>query len=156
MSSYAPAEPTAHQCVQYIKPLLVSLQNQFGYQDPSFDMEDMMGTIPRVLSLSPGDQSAGGQGGSGSEHQCFEDQRCNGTLRKQATPRPAGPPGSDGAPGDTSFSTVILASLMLNIFSLFLSLFVCLFVCVLFAYVERLNSYVMKSPIQINVNIIII
>uniref|UniRef100_A0A674F100 Receptor protein-tyrosine kinase n=1 Tax=Salmo trutta TaxID=8032 RepID=A0A674F100_SALTR len=146
-------KPTAPQCVQYIKPLLVSLQNQFVYQDPSFDMEDMLGTIPRVLSLSPGDQSAGGQGGSGPEHQCFEDQRCNGTLRKQATPRPAGPPGSDGAPGDTSFSTVILASLMLNIFSLF---YLCLFVCVLFAYVERLNSYVMKSPIQINGNIIII
>uniref|UniRef100_A0A674F1V7 Receptor protein-tyrosine kinase n=1 Tax=Salmo trutta TaxID=8032 RepID=A0A674F1V7_SALTR len=153
VSSYAPVEPTAPQCVQYIKPLLVSLQNQFVYQDPSFDMEDMLGTIPRVLSLSPGDQSAGGQGGSGPEHQCFEDQRCNGTLRKQATPRPAGPPGSDGAPGDTSFSTVILASLMLNIFSLF---YLCLFVCVLFAYVERLNSYVMKSPIQINGNIIII
>uniref|UniRef100_A0A674F115 Receptor protein-tyrosine kinase n=1 Tax=Salmo trutta TaxID=8032 RepID=A0A674F115_SALTR len=74
---------------RYIKPLLVSLQNQFVYQDPSFDMEDMLGTIPRVLSLSPGDQSAGGQGGSGPEHQCFEDQRCNGTLRKQATPRPS-------------------------------------------------------------------
>uniref|UniRef100_A0A8C7R692 Receptor protein-tyrosine kinase n=1 Tax=Oncorhynchus mykiss TaxID=8022 RepID=A0A8C7R692_ONCMY len=67
---------------RYIKPLLVSLQNQFVYQDPSFDMEDMLGTIPRVLSLSPGDQSAGGQGGSGQEHQRFEDQRCNGTLRK--------------------------------------------------------------------------
>uniref|UniRef100_A0A8C8FVX2 Receptor protein-tyrosine kinase n=1 Tax=Oncorhynchus tshawytscha TaxID=74940 RepID=A0A8C8FVX2_ONCTS len=66
-----------------------SNRNQFVYQDPSFDMEDMLGTIPRVLSLSPGDQSAGGQGGSGPEHQCFEDQRCNGTLRKQATPRPS-------------------------------------------------------------------
>uniref|UniRef100_A0A8C7GQM0 Receptor protein-tyrosine kinase n=1 Tax=Oncorhynchus kisutch TaxID=8019 RepID=A0A8C7GQM0_ONCKI len=111
-----PTEPTAHQCAQYIKPLLVSLQNQFVYQDPSFDMEDMLGTIPRVLSLSPGDQSAGGQGGSGPEHQRFEDQRCNGTLRKQATPRPAGPPRSDGEPGDASFTAVILASLMLNIF----------------------------------------
>uniref|UniRef100_A0A8C7GPU9 Receptor protein-tyrosine kinase n=1 Tax=Oncorhynchus kisutch TaxID=8019 RepID=A0A8C7GPU9_ONCKI len=66
-----------------------SNRNQFVYQDPSFDMEDMLGTIPRVLSLSPGDQSAGGQGGSGPEHQRFEDQRCNGTLRKQATPRPS-------------------------------------------------------------------
>uniref|UniRef100_A0A4W5LLL3 receptor protein-tyrosine kinase n=1 Tax=Hucho hucho TaxID=62062 RepID=A0A4W5LLL3_9TELE len=61
-----------------------SNRNQFVYQDPSFDMEDMLGTIPRVLSLSPGDQSAGGQGGSGPE-----PQRCNGTLRKQATPRPS-------------------------------------------------------------------
>lgn len=128
MSSYAPAEPTAHQCVQYIKPLLVSLQNQFGYQDPSFDMEDMMGTIPRVLSLSvvpgcrpPGDQSAGGQGGSGQEDKRFEDQRCNGTLRKQASPRPAGPPGQGGAPGDTSFSSYfnfLDSSYILSIFCL--------------------------------------
>uniref|UniRef100_A0A674CHP9 Receptor protein-tyrosine kinase n=1 Tax=Salmo trutta TaxID=8032 RepID=A0A674CHP9_SALTR len=75
-----------------------SNRNQFLYQDPSFGMEDMlgtMGTIPRVLSLSvvpgcrpPGDQSAGGQGGSGQEDKRFEDQRCNGTLRKQASPRP--------------------------------------------------------------------
>ncbi|XP_064800495.1 receptor tyrosine-protein kinase erbB-4-like isoform X1 [Oncorhynchus masou masou] len=85
-----------------------SNRNQFLYQDPSFGMEDMlgiMGTIPRVLSLSavpgcrpPGDQSVGGQGGSGQEDKRFEDQRCNGTLRKQASPRPAGPPGQGGAP----------------------------------------------------------
>ncbi|XP_038862198.1 receptor tyrosine-protein kinase erbB-4-like [Salvelinus namaycush] len=83
-------------------------ENQFLYQDPSFGMEDRlgtMGTIPRVLSLSvvpgcrpPGDQSAGGQGGSGHEDKRFEDQRCNGTLRKQASPRPTGPPGQGGAP----------------------------------------------------------
>ncbi|XP_042176024.1 receptor tyrosine-protein kinase erbB-4-like [Oncorhynchus tshawytscha] len=85
-----------------------SNRNQFLYQDPSFGMEDMlgtMGTIPRVLSLSavpgcrpPGDPSVGGQGGSGQEDKRFEDQRCNGTLRKQASPRPAGPPGQGGAP----------------------------------------------------------
>uniref|UniRef100_A0A6Q2ZK33 Receptor protein-tyrosine kinase n=1 Tax=Esox lucius TaxID=8010 RepID=A0A6Q2ZK33_ESOLU len=62
-------------------------------RDPSFGMEDMLGTIPRVLSLSvapgcrpPGDQSAGGHGSSGTEEQRSEDQRCNGTLRKQASP----------------------------------------------------------------------
>ncbi|CAB1347098.1 unnamed protein product [Coregonus sp. 'balchen'] len=93
-----PIKWMALECIHYRKFTHQS-DNQFVYQDPSFDMEDMLGTIPRVLSLSPGNQSVGGQGGSGPEHQRFEDQRCNGTLRKQATPRPAGPPGSDGAPG---------------------------------------------------------
>uniref|UniRef100_A0A6Q2XLE7 Receptor protein-tyrosine kinase n=1 Tax=Esox lucius TaxID=8010 RepID=A0A6Q2XLE7_ESOLU len=35
---------------------------------------------------------------SGTEEQRSEDQRCNGTLRKQASPRPVGPPG----PGEDS------------------------------------------------------
>ncbi|KAL0963733.1 hypothetical protein UPYG_G00310210, partial [Umbra pygmaea] len=84
-----------------------SNRNQFVYQDPSFGMDDMlgsMGTIPKVLSLStvpacrtPGDQSAGGQGSIGPEDQRSDDQRCNGNLRKQASPRPLGPSGPSGA-----------------------------------------------------------
>uniref|UniRef100_A0A8C7VTQ2 Receptor protein-tyrosine kinase n=1 Tax=Oncorhynchus mykiss TaxID=8022 RepID=A0A8C7VTQ2_ONCMY len=61
-----------------------SNRNQFLYQDPSFGMEDML-----VPGCRPsGDPSVGGQGGSGQEDKRFEDQRCNGTLRKQVSPRP--------------------------------------------------------------------
>ncbi|KAJ8012919.1 hypothetical protein DPEC_G00047880 [Dallia pectoralis] len=87
-------------------------RNQFVYQDPSFSMEDMlgtMGTIPRVLSLSgvtgcrpTGEQSAGGHGSSGAEDQRPEEQRCNGTLRKQASPRPVGASGPGGTAGEDS------------------------------------------------------
>uniref|UniRef100_A0A8C7RE97 Receptor protein-tyrosine kinase n=1 Tax=Oncorhynchus mykiss TaxID=8022 RepID=A0A8C7RE97_ONCMY len=62
---------------------------------PRTHMLGTLGTIPRVLSLSAvpgcrpsGDPSVGGQGGSGQEDKRFEDQRCNGTLRKQVSPRP--------------------------------------------------------------------
>ncbi|XP_073769078.1 receptor tyrosine-protein kinase erbB-4 isoform X6 [Danio rerio] len=68
-------------------------RNQFAYQDGSFGMEDMMATIPRVVAVSavsPGcstqKQSKGQQGASGSS-EAFEDSRCNGTLRKKASPR---------------------------------------------------------------------
>lgn len=71
----------------------VFLQNQFAYQDGSFGMEEMMATIPRVVAVSavsPGcsaqKQSKGQQGASGSS-EAFEDSRCNGTLRKKASPR---------------------------------------------------------------------
>ncbi|XP_056144911.1 receptor tyrosine-protein kinase erbB-4-like [Lampris incognitus] len=81
-------------------------RNQFVYQDASFSMEDMLATLPRVVSvsavaagcLSPQDPATGGQSGGSSSSQ--EDSRCNGTLRKQASPRPAvhgGPaPGKGG------------------------------------------------------------
>lgn len=78
-------------------PLLISssAQNQFGYQDPSFSMEDMLASLPRVVSVPAGSGSclptqelaSGGQisGGFGRANQ--DDPRCNGTLRKQASPR---------------------------------------------------------------------
>ncbi|XP_049904474.1 receptor tyrosine-protein kinase erbB-4 isoform X1 [Epinephelus moara] len=72
-----------------------SNKNQYGYQDPSFSMEDMLATLPRVVSvppvsggcLPPQDLSSGSQiaGGFGRGNQ--DDPRCNGTLRKQASPR---------------------------------------------------------------------
>ncbi|KAM7380672.1 hypothetical protein PAMP_003950 [Pampus punctatissimus] len=69
-----------------------SNKNQFSYQDPSFSMEDMLATLPRVVSpvtggcLQPQDLASGGQiGGFVRGNQ--EDPRCNGTLRKQASPR---------------------------------------------------------------------
>ncbi|XP_010789538.1 receptor tyrosine-protein kinase erbB-4-like [Notothenia coriiceps] len=72
-----------------------SNKNQYGYQDPSYSMEDIMATLPRVVSvpsvsgvcLPPQDQSLGGQIGVGFGRGNLDDPRCNGTLRKQASPR---------------------------------------------------------------------
>lgn len=58
-------------------------------------MENMLATLPRVLSvppvsggcLAPQDVASGGQIGSGFVCSSQEDPRCNGTLRKQASPR---------------------------------------------------------------------
>nr|XP_055072329.1 receptor tyrosine-protein kinase erbB-4 isoform X2 [Misgurnus anguillicaudatus] len=70
-----------------------SNRNQFAYQDGSFGMEEMMATIPRVVAVSAVSpacssqkQSVAHQGASGSS-EAFEDSRCNGTLRKKASPR---------------------------------------------------------------------
>lgn len=72
-----------------------STQNQFSCQDPSFSMEDMLAAVPRVISgppvsgscLAPQELASGGKivGGFGRGSQ--DDPRCNGTLRKQASPR---------------------------------------------------------------------
>ncbi|XP_028446852.1 receptor tyrosine-protein kinase erbB-4 isoform X1 [Perca flavescens] len=72
-----------------------SNKNQYSYQDPSFSMEDMLASLPRVVSvppasgscLQPQDLSSGGQIGSGFGRGNQDDPRCNGTLRKQASPR---------------------------------------------------------------------
>lgn len=72
------------------------LQNQFTYQDPTFSMEDMLATLPRVVSVppvsggchpAPDHLATGGQMGGGFSRGKQEDPRCNGTLRKQASPR---------------------------------------------------------------------
>ena len=49
-----------------------------------------MATIPRVISVSAvaGCASQDPSAGQGIPPESFEDQRCNGTLRKQASPRP--------------------------------------------------------------------
>ncbi|KAM4561624.1 receptor tyrosine-protein kinase erbB-4 isoform 2-T2 [Fundulus diaphanus] len=70
-----------------------SNKNQFIYQDPTFTMGDMLATLPRVGktmsggSLPSQELAAGAQisGGFGRGNQ--DDPRCNGTLRKQASPR---------------------------------------------------------------------
>uniref|UniRef100_A0A3B4UMW7 Receptor protein-tyrosine kinase n=1 Tax=Seriola dumerili TaxID=41447 RepID=A0A3B4UMW7_SERDU len=57
--------------------------------------KDMLATLPRVVSvppvsgscLPPQDLSSGGQIGGGFGRGNQEDPRCNGTLRKQASPR---------------------------------------------------------------------
>ncbi|XP_035460041.2 receptor tyrosine-protein kinase erbB-4-like isoform X2 [Scophthalmus maximus] len=77
------------------RPRMDSNKNQFSYQDPSYSMEDMLATLPRVISvppvsgscLPPQDMASVGQisGGFVRGHQ--DDPRCNGTLRKQASPR---------------------------------------------------------------------
>ncbi|CAB1414565.1 unnamed protein product [Pleuronectes platessa] len=77
------------------RPRMDSVKNQFSYQDPSFSMEDMMATLPRVVSvpavsgscLPPQDLASGGQIGGGFVRLNQDDPRCNGTLRKQASPR---------------------------------------------------------------------
>lgn len=58
-------------------------------------MEDMLATLPRVVSVPPvsggclpgQDQASGGQMGVGFGHSNQDDPRCNGTLRKQVSPR---------------------------------------------------------------------
>lgn len=58
-------------------------------------MEDMLATLPRVVSVPPvsggclpaQDLAAGGQMGAGFSRGKQDDPRCNGTLRKQASPR---------------------------------------------------------------------
>ncbi|KAG7503664.1 receptor tyrosine-protein kinase erbB-4-like [Solea senegalensis] len=77
------------------RPCMDSNKNQFSYQDPSFSMEDMLATLPRVVSvppvsgscLPPQDLASGGQLGGGFVRGNQDDPRCNGTLRKQASPR---------------------------------------------------------------------
>uniref|UniRef100_A0A8C7GV27 Receptor protein-tyrosine kinase n=1 Tax=Oncorhynchus kisutch TaxID=8019 RepID=A0A8C7GV27_ONCKI len=67
-----------------IPPLAYTPRTRVDSNRVSFGMEDML--VPGCRP--PGDPSVGGQGGSGQEDKRFEDQRCNGTLRKQASPRP--------------------------------------------------------------------
>ncbi|KAM9851069.1 receptor tyrosine-protein kinase erbB-4 [Aulostomus maculatus] len=69
--------------------------NKCGYQDPHFSMEDMLATLPRVVSVSPvtggclvpQELASGGQLAGGYVRGNQEDPRCNGTLRKQASPK---------------------------------------------------------------------
>ena len=56
-------------------------------------MEDILATLPRVVppvsgnSLTPQELTAGGQISGGFGRGSQDDPRCNGTLRKQASPR---------------------------------------------------------------------
>lgn len=77
-------------------------QNQYGYQDHSFNMEEMLANLPRVLSVPP---VSGGclppqDLPSGFSRGNQDDPRCNGTMRKQASPRSSTlGPGSVLVPG---------------------------------------------------------
>ncbi|KAM4731344.1 receptor tyrosine-protein kinase erbB-4 [Anableps anableps] len=70
-----------------------SNKNQFGCQEPTFTMGDMLATLPRVgqsmsgSSLPSQELAAGAQISGGFSRGNQEDPRCNGTLRKQASPR---------------------------------------------------------------------
>ncbi|KAM9486526.1 receptor tyrosine-protein kinase erbB-4 isoform 2-T2 [Clarias gariepinus] len=66
---------------------LDSNRNQFAYQDGSFGMEAMMATIPRVVAVSSVSPSCSAQEPQQGATGVTEDPRCNGTLRKQASPR---------------------------------------------------------------------
>ncbi|XP_061648514.1 receptor tyrosine-protein kinase erbB-4-like isoform X1 [Phyllopteryx taeniolatus] len=69
--------------------------SKFCYQDPNFSRQDTMATLPRVVSLPPvsgaclvsQDLAPGGHAGGGFVRAKQEDPRCNGTLRKQSSPR---------------------------------------------------------------------
>lgn len=63
------------------------LQNQFACQDGSFGMEAMMATIPRVVAVSSVSPSCSSQETQQGAAGVTDDLRCNGTLRKQASPR---------------------------------------------------------------------
>uniref|UniRef100_A0A1A8FRT3 receptor protein-tyrosine kinase n=1 Tax=Nothobranchius korthausae TaxID=1143690 RepID=A0A1A8FRT3_9TELE len=70
-----------------------SNKNQFGCQDPSFSMGDMLATLPRVApsacgsSHPPQELTVGGQISGGFSRGNQDDPRCNGTLRKPSSPR---------------------------------------------------------------------
>ncbi|GAA6093094.1 receptor tyrosine-protein kinase erbB-4-like, partial [Tachysurus ichikawai] len=61
--------------------------NQFACQDGSFGMEAMMATIPRVVAVSSVSPSCSSQETQQGAAGVTDDLRCNGTLRKQASPR---------------------------------------------------------------------
>ncbi|PWA31180.1 hypothetical protein CCH79_00002907 [Gambusia affinis] len=69
------------------------MHNQFGCQDPTFTMGDMLATLPRGgqsmsgSSLPSQELAAGAQISGGFSRGNQDDPRCNGTLRKQASPR---------------------------------------------------------------------
>ncbi|XP_068613537.1 receptor tyrosine-protein kinase erbB-4-like [Brachionichthys hirsutus] len=72
-------------------------KSQFGYQDTSLpvSMEDILVTLPRGVSVPPvsrgclptQDLASGGQIGGGFARSNQDNPRCNGTLRKQVSPR---------------------------------------------------------------------
>ncbi|KAM4558725.1 receptor tyrosine-protein kinase erbB-4 isoform 1-T1 [Odontesthes bonariensis] len=70
-----------------------SNKNQFSCQDPSISIEDMLASLPRVVSpvsgssLSQQELALGGHIGGGFGRGSQDDPRCNGTLRKQASQR---------------------------------------------------------------------
>ncbi|XP_060733098.1 receptor tyrosine-protein kinase erbB-4-like isoform X1 [Tachysurus vachellii] len=66
---------------------LDSNRNQFACQDGSFGMEAMMATIPRVVAVSSVSPSCSSQETQQGAAGVTDDLRCNGTLRKQASPR---------------------------------------------------------------------
>ncbi|KAG7463955.1 hypothetical protein MATL_G00182140 [Megalops atlanticus] len=91
------------------RPRVDSNRNQFVYRDGSFAMEEMMSAHPRVVVAAAAAAPACGpseQPAAQGALEAFEDPRCNGTLRKQASPRP----GEDsGAQRYSADPTVFLA-----------------------------------------------
>lgn len=67
----------------------ISSQTQFSCQDPGVSLEDILASLPRAVppmsggSLSPQELTSG----SRFAHVGPDDPRCNGTLRRQASPR---------------------------------------------------------------------
>ncbi|XP_036401897.1 receptor tyrosine-protein kinase erbB-4-like [Megalops cyprinoides] len=91
------------------RPRVDSNRNQFVYRDGSFAMEEMMSAHPRVAAVAAAAAPACGpseQLAAQSALEAFEDPRCNGTLRKQASPRPGEDSGTQRYSADP---TVFLA-----------------------------------------------
>ncbi|KAK6482932.1 receptor tyrosine-protein kinase erbB-4-like isoform X1 [Huso huso] len=61
-----------------------SKQNQFVYRDGGFSTEDLIPSLGRALQPCAAPETPAGQGAA---PEAFEDTRCNGTLRKQVSPR---------------------------------------------------------------------
>ncbi|MGH0124433.1 UNVERIFIED_CONTAM: hypothetical protein FKN15_055342 [Acipenser sinensis] len=58
--------------------------NQFVYRDGGFSNEDLIPSLGRALQPCAAPETPAGQGAA---PEAFEDTRCNGTLRKQVSPR---------------------------------------------------------------------
>ncbi|RXM34165.1 Receptor tyrosine-protein kinase erbB-4 [Acipenser ruthenus] len=58
--------------------------NQFVYRDGGFSTEDLIPSLGRALQPCAAPETPAGQGAA---PEAFEDTRCNGTLRKQVSPR---------------------------------------------------------------------
>ncbi|KAG9348724.1 hypothetical protein JZ751_029041, partial [Albula glossodonta] len=68
----------------------VKLTNQFVYRDGGFGVEEMISAHPRAVAAAAAPSCAQTEQGAAQSAtlEAFEDPRCNGTLRKQASPRP--------------------------------------------------------------------
>ncbi|XP_033875035.3 receptor tyrosine-protein kinase erbB-4-like isoform X4 [Acipenser ruthenus] len=66
------------------RPRIDSNRNQFVYRDGGFSTEDLIPSLGRALQPCAAPETPAGQGAA---PEAFEDTRCNGTLRKQVSPR---------------------------------------------------------------------
>ncbi|XP_015214008.2 receptor tyrosine-protein kinase erbB-4 [Lepisosteus oculatus] len=66
------------------RPRVDSNRNQFVYRDGGFNAEEMIPALPRAVQPGAAPEPPAVQGAT---LESFEDPRCNGTLRKQVSPR---------------------------------------------------------------------
>ncbi|KAJ8396391.1 hypothetical protein AAFF_G00019680 [Aldrovandia affinis] len=90
------------------RPRVDSNRNQFVYRDGGFAAEEMMSPQPRAVVVTAAAAAAPAEqaGAQSAALEAFVDPRCNGTLRKQASPRPSDESGAQRYSADP---TVFLA-----------------------------------------------